>query len=126
VILILDGHVLVWAATARARLSSGAIRALADRANRVFVSVVTAYELEFKRSRDPLLSALPANLDEAVTGQSFEWLALSAAHAALAGRLPRHHGDPFDRLIIAQAFELGAAVVGADRAFPPYGVPMIW
>jgi PIN domain nuclease of toxin-antitoxin system len=126
VIVILDTHVLVWSATDTARLSARATDAITDRSNRVLVSAISAYELELKRLRDPTLSGLPINLDEAVIGQGFEWLPLSHDQAAQAGRLPRHHGDPFDRLIIAQAFAEGAGVVTADRWFAAYGVAVIW
>ncbi len=125
-ILLLDSHALVWSAAERDRLSVRATDAITDQSNRVLVSAVTAYELELKRPRDPTLSRLPANLDEAVGGQAFEWLPLSPDQAAQAGRLPRHHGDPFDRLIIAQAFAEGAAVVTADRWFAAYGVAIVW
>jgi PIN domain nuclease of toxin-antitoxin system len=125
-ILILDSHALVWSAAERGRLSARARDAIVDRSNRVLVSAVTAYELELKRGRDRLLSLLPANLDEAVSGQAFEWLPLTPDHAAQAGRLPRHHGDPFDRMIIAQGFAEGAAVVTADRLFTAYGVAIVW
>jgi PIN domain nuclease of toxin-antitoxin system len=125
-ILLLDSHALVWSAVDPGRLSARAMNAITDRSNQVLVSAVTAYELEFKRARDPLLSILPANLDEAVSGQAFEWLSLTPDQASQAGRLPRHHGDPFDRLIIAQAFAEGAAVVTADRWFAAYGVATVW
>ena len=125
-IIILDSHVLVWSATDTARLSARAKDAITDRSNRVLVSAVSAYELELKRPRDPTLSDLPTNLDEAVIGQGFDWLPLSHDQAAQAGRLPRHHGDPFDRLIIAQAFAEGAGVATADRWFAAYGVAVIW
>ncbi len=87
---------------------------------------ITAYELELTRLRDPLLALLPDDLDDAVRGQNFEWLAATSEHASEAGRLPRLHGDPFDRTIIAQAFVEGAGVVSADRWFTGYGVPLPW
>jgi PIN domain nuclease of toxin-antitoxin system len=126
VILILDSHALVWSAADPGSLSDRAGEAITDRSNRVLVSAVTAYELEFKRPRDAFLAALPANLDDAVRGQAFDWLPISWEHAAQAGRLPRHHRDPFDRLIIAQALVEGAAIVTADRQFRQYGVATVW
>jgi PIN domain nuclease of toxin-antitoxin system len=124
--LILDSHVLVWAALDPDLLSAKAQDAIIDRSNRAMVSVVTAYELEFKRPRDPLLAHLPANLDDVVRELFYDWLPLTSDQASQAGRLPRHHGDPFDRLIIAQAFAEGAAVVTADRWFAAYGVAVVW
>jgi PIN domain nuclease of toxin-antitoxin system len=123
---LIDSHVLVWTATGQGGLPARVMDALADLSNQVLVSVATAYELEFKRSRDPIIAQLPGDLDEAVSGQSFAWLSITQQHATSAGRLPRLHGDPFDRIIIAQAFAEGAAVVSADTWFPAYGVPVVW
>jgi PIN domain nuclease of toxin-antitoxin system len=124
--LLIDSHALVWSATERSSLSVRAREAIADRSNLVLVSAVAAYELELKRLRDPLLAGLPDNLDDAVRGQNFEWLDVTPEHASEAAKLPRLHGDPFDRIIIAQAFVEGAAIVSADRWFPGYGAPLLW
>ncbi len=124
--LLIDSHVLVWSATKPTELSTRVRDLLADAANEIWVSAVTAYELEFKRARDPLIAQLPADLDEAVTGQRFGWLPVNHAHAIAAGRLPRLHGDPFDRIIIAQAFAENASVISRDRWFDAYGLSLIW
>ncbi len=124
--LLIDSHALVWSATEQSSLGSRAREAITDPSNQVLVSAITAYEPELKRVRDPLLARLPDNLDEAVRAQNFEWLAVTAEHASEAGKLPRLHGDPFDRIIIAQAFVEGAVIVSADRWFPGYGVPLLW
>lgn len=50
---------------------------------------------------------------------------MTAAHGIAAGRLPRHHGDPFDRMLIAQALEESLTLVSGDGAFAPYGVPLL-
>ncbi len=124
--LLIDSHALVWSATDRSSLSIRAREAITDPSNQVIVSAITAYELELKRLRDPLLAELPDDLDDAVTGQNFEWLQVTAKHASEAAKLPRLHGDPFDRIIVAQAFAEQAVVVSADRWFPGYGVPLLW
>jgi len=124
--LLIDSHALVWSATERSSLGMMAREAITDPSNQVLVSAITAYELELKRLRDPLLARLPDDLDAAVRGQGFEWLAVMPEHASEAAKLPRLHGDPFDRIIIAQAFVEGAVVVSADRWFPGYGVPLLW
>lgn len=56
----------------------------------------------------------------------FTELPVTLKHAEEFGRLPRHHGDPFDRLLVAQARVEGATIVTHDRAFEAYGVPLIW
>jgi PIN domain nuclease of toxin-antitoxin system len=124
--LLIDSHVLIWSATGRDGISAKAQDAIADRSNKVLVSAATAYEIEFKRPRDALIALLPSDLDEAVSGQAFQWLAISHGHAQAAGRLPRLHGDPFDRIIVAQAMAEGATVVTIDKWFPAYGVPVLW
>jgi PIN domain nuclease of toxin-antitoxin system len=51
---------------------------------------------------------------------------LTLRHTEELERLPMHHGDPHDRLLVAQARVEGATIVTHDRAFEPYGVPVIW
>jgi PIN domain nuclease of toxin-antitoxin system len=124
--LLLDSHAFVWSAIDRSRLSARVRDLIADRENEVFVSAATAYELELKRSRDTELARLPHELNEAVEAQSFVWLPIEHTHAASAGRLPRLHGDPFDRIIIAQAISERATVISLDRWFAAYGLPVTW
>lgn len=50
---------------------------------------------------------------------------ISVAHAAAAGHLPRHHEDPFDRMLIAQALAEGLTVVTRDKRFDDYGIPLL-
>ena len=53
-------------------------------------------------------------------------LPVSIEHAAAVERLPRHHGDPFDRMLIAQATIEGATLVSGDEAMRAYDVPILW
>ncbi len=124
--LLLDTHAFIWAVAASRRLSGKARDLLSDRQNQVLVSSASAYEIEFKRPRSAELAGLPADLDEAVRGLDFEWLSISHDHAMAAGRLPRLHGDPFDRIIVAQALLEQATVVTCDGLLGPYGAPVIW
>jgi PIN domain nuclease of toxin-antitoxin system len=55
----------------------------------------------------------------------FEVLPIQPAHGIVAGRLPRHHRDPFDRMLIAQALAEELTIVSADRAFVRYDVPVL-
>jgi PIN domain nuclease of toxin-antitoxin system len=52
-------------------------------------------------------------------------LPISLADAERAGRLPPHHRDPFDRMLVAQAMRLDAVIVTRDSAFEPYGVNVL-
>jgi PIN domain nuclease of toxin-antitoxin system len=84
------------------RLSARATEAIADGANEVLVSAASAYEIEFKRTRDADLAALPPDLEAVMRALDFTWLPIQHGHAIAAGCLPRVTGDPFDRLIVAR------------------------
>jgi PIN domain nuclease of toxin-antitoxin system len=89
----------------------------------VFVSVASAWELAIKASLGRL--RMPPNLEEALDRKGYQRLGISFAHAAVAGALPRHHGDPFDRMLIAQAQSEGLTLVTRDRVFSAYGIPVL-
>ena len=124
--LILDTHAFVWAISQSRLLSKRAASLISDPNHRVWVSAVSAYEIEFKRQRDAMLASLPTDLDEAVRLQDFEWLSVSHDHAVAAGRLPRLHGDPFDRLLAAQALCERASLVTRDPMVAAYGSVIAW
>jgi PIN domain nuclease of toxin-antitoxin system len=124
--LLLDTHVLVWAASDPGRLSRRCRDLIEDPDNDRLVSVASAYEIEFKRERDPQLARLPSDLDDLRPSLLFDWLWIDDGHAKRAGQLPRHHGDPWDRLLVAQALTERLAVVSIDRALANYGARVEW
>ncbi len=124
--LLLDTHAFVWAIAKSHLLSPRAASLISDGANVVLVSAVSAYEIEFKRRRDPVLADLPADLDEIIRLQRFQWLPLQASHAMAAGRLPRLHGDPFDRMLAAQALVEQATLLTRDPLVAAYGAVTAW
>ncbi len=124
--LLVDTHVVIWATVAPERLSARAREAIEALDNDLVVSAATAYELEFKRERDPVIGRMPLDLERLFASLGFTWLAVTAAHASTAGRLPRHHGDPIDRILVAQALAEGMALLSADRRLPAYGAEVIW
>jgi PIN domain nuclease of toxin-antitoxin system len=62
----------------------------------------------------------------AVEASGFVELPITFRHTAHGGGLPPHHTDPFDRILVAQSVTDGLTLVTRDRAFAPYGVPVIW
>jgi PIN domain nuclease of toxin-antitoxin system len=124
--LLLDTHAFIWTLAQSDRLSMRVAGLVRDRANTVLVSAACAYEIEFKRSRSPELALLPADLGAAVIVMDFDWLPITPTHATIAGRLPRLHGDPFDRLLVAQALQEQATLVTRDPLIAPYGAPVVW
>lgn len=122
-ILLLDAHTLVWWAEDRATLSDGARRAIADPANAVLVSAASVWELSIKQGIGKL--RLTMDLESEIEAAGFSGLPITIADAMTAGALPLHHGDPFDRMLVAQANRLDAVLVTRDRAFAAYDVKVL-
>ncbi|MGN6190296.1 MAG: type II toxin-antitoxin system VapC family toxin [Conexibacter sp.] len=121
--LLLDSHVVLWLITsAPGRLSDG-VEALVDEANDALVSAISVWELEIKRLKGQLDA--PPDLLDLIEGAGFRLLNLTPDNALDAARLPRHHGDPFDRLLVAQAQGEAATLVTADDALAAYDVPIM-
>jgi PIN domain nuclease of toxin-antitoxin system len=89
----------------------------------VFVSAATIWEIEIKRALDRLKA--PQDTATLVDDSGFERLAIDFEHAREAGRLPLLHGDPFDRMLIAQARLEGMTLVTADETIRRYAVPVL-
>jgi PIN domain nuclease of toxin-antitoxin system len=124
--LLLDTHAFVWSTTRPAELSPAVMAILLDPQSEIFVSAVSAYEIEYKRDRDPLLQLMPSELDEAVQAQGMAWLPVSERHAASAARLAPHHRDPWDRILVAQALLEELHLGTIDGKLSAYGVPTVW
>jgi PIN domain nuclease of toxin-antitoxin system len=120
--LLLDTHVLMWWADGQ-RIGSDATAAIASPDNAVFVSAVSIWEAEIKIAIQKL--RLDFDLESASLEHGFEPLAITFAHASTAGRLPLHHRDPWDRMLVAQAQLEGLTLVSRDPAFRPYRVPLL-
>ncbi len=126
VTFLLDTHVLLWILTAPDRID-GAVRAqLEDRANVLLVSAVSALEIATKIRVGKLFAqGLVESWDERVAGIGAEQLAVSSAHARLAGSMPWAHRDPFDRLLVAQATLEVASLVTVDDSMRGLPAPRI-
>lgn len=121
--LLLDTHSLLWWVARSSRLGSAATSAIAAAENDVFVSPVSVYEIGIKRTIGKLRA--PDDLETQLTRHAFAQLPISHRHAAVAGDLPLHHRDPFDRLLVAQARCEGLTLVTADRKLAVYEVPIL-
>ncbi len=119
--LLLDTHVLLWWASG-VGLDDGAIDVISDTDNLVFVSAASIWEISIKQALGKL--SVDGDLD-AMAAEDFETLDIGFAHARLAGELPVHHRDPFDRILIAQAKVEGLTIMTRDREFSSYSVPLI-
>ena len=121
--LLLDTHVFLWWREANHRIGEGECRAIAQ-ADAVHVSAASAWEVAIKVALGKL--EIPGPLERAVEESQFEQLPITFAHASAVTGLAPHHGDPFDRMLVAQALVEHLTIVTHDRRFEPYGVPVIW
>jgi PIN domain nuclease of toxin-antitoxin system len=104
-------------------LTDQARDAIADPENLVMVSAASAWEISIKKALGKLTA--PDDLERQVSESGFTALPISIAHGLAAGHLPRHHDDPFDRMLIAQAVREGLTIVAHDKHFSDYNVALL-
>jgi PIN domain nuclease of toxin-antitoxin system len=125
--LLLDTHVFIWMHGDPDRLSSRARKLLVDADAELHLSVVVAWELGIKLARERL--TLPEPLDEYVMSRAqrsrMSWLSIGLTHVLEAVALPLHHGDPFDRMLVAQARAEGLTLLTADPWIARYDVEIV-
>jgi PIN domain nuclease of toxin-antitoxin system len=126
--LLLDTHALLWWLFDDPKLSATARAAIADTSNIVLVSAASAWEITTKHRKGRLPDAgdVPQRLTAYLAKARFAPLAITVEHAMAAGALPGPHGDPFDRMLMAQAMAEDMPIVTTDRVFRDYGARVIW
>lgn len=121
--LLLDTNIFLWWQWQDRRLPLVAREAIENRVNEITVSAGTIWEICIKRQIGKL--DFDGSPIRACTEAGFRLIDMTPAHCEAAGNLPRHHGDPFDRMLIAQAGLEGLILVTQDRQFLLYGVPVL-
>jgi len=121
--LLLDTHTLLWWLSDDASLSETARTSISAPDADVAVSAASAWEIAIKRALGKL--AAPDDLESQLSRHRFTPLGITVAHALLAGSLPRHHDDPFDRMLVAQARMERMTLVTRDARIGLYGVPVL-
>ena len=121
--LLLDTHVLLWALHAPERLTAESRAMITDGSNEVFFSAASVWELAIKSSRGKL--DLDPGFPKAAEQTRFTEIPIRISHAWMVRDLPPIHGDPFDRLLIAQAQMERLTLVTRDRLFAQYGLLVI-
>ena len=126
--LLLDTHAFLWWINDDPALSRRARAAMGDPANECLLSMASAWEMAIKISlgKLELEGSLERFLPEQIATNGFAMLPIDLRHVSRVTRLPFHHRDPFDRLLVAQALVEGLAVVTADATFVKYGVRRTW
>jgi PIN domain nuclease of toxin-antitoxin system len=118
--LLLDTHVLLWALGDPGELKDEARSAIVDPDNEVLVSAASTWEIAIKGALGKLRA--PDDLSHHIAAAHFEELPITIEHTLTAGALPRHHADPFDRLLVAQAQLEGVALLTRDERLELYDV----
>ena len=120
--LLLDSHAFLWFVNDDPRLSRTAREAIEDARNDVLFSVVSVWELSIKArlGRLALKPSVVGFFESQARKNDFTLLPIELRHLAPVSTLPLHHGDPFDRLLIAQALVEGLPLVSGDAAFDAY------
>lgn len=121
---LLDTHALLWWLRDDDALSGSARALIADPETAPLASSVSVWEIAIKSARGKL--EVHDELLDAIVDDGFTWLPVSPQHAWAVRTLPHHHGDPFDRLLIAQALAEGIPLVSNDPQLDAYGIERFW
>ncbi len=127
-IVLLDTHALLWATHFPEKLSRRALQMIADEAVEVQVSAASAWEIATKVriGRMPEAARFESHFLERVSDAGYTLRSVTVEDGLRAGRLVGTHGDPFDRMIAAQALAEDIPVIGVDEKLEQFGVRRIW
>lgn len=119
--LLLDTHILLWAAGEPERLPASAKALIEDPDNHLLFSPASLWEVAIKRSLErPDFQVDPRLLRRGLLDNGYDELAITSEHAVSIDRLPALHKDPFDRILVAQALVEGVTLVTADEKMKGY------
>ena len=121
--ILADSHVLLWWLENPRRIALPARAAIADPANAVYFSAASIWEIGLKVGKGTL--RIDGDFVALLAADGFEPLSITTAHVARTLTLPAHHGDPFDRLLIAQALTEGLVLATHDALIAHYDVPLL-
>ncbi len=126
--VLLDTHTLIWAKISPSSLSRQVAEIMADPLNEIFVSAATAWEIATKvrLGKIPGADSLERDFLETMEDSGYTLLPIEAESALRAGRLVADHGDPFDRMIAAQALAMDILVLSTDTKLDLFGVRRLW
>ena len=124
--LLLDTHLLLWAAGQPAKLSRKARTLIEKEENALYFSAASLWEVTIKRTLNrPDFRADPRLLRRSLLDNGYTEMPISSEHAVFVGSLPPLHKDPFDRILIAQASVEGVTLLTADEMLTAYSGPIM-
>lgn len=123
--LLLDTHLLLWAAGPSPRLSRQARRLIEDPDNELVVSIASLWEIAIKSGLGrPNFRIDAALFRRNLLNNSYQELAVTGEHAVAVANLPPLHRDPFDRLLVAQSLVEGITLLTSDPQVAQYPAPV--
>ena len=125
---LLDTHALLWLITGDKRLSETARKIFLDQENRLFFSIAGFWEICIKMSlgKLSLKSQWIETIRDEMKANTIQWLPIEMLHCAELTKLPFHHRDPFDRMLIAQAMVEDMLLLSRDSRLSDYEITRIW
>ena len=126
--ILADTHAFLWFVTDALQLSAKAKTLLEAQDTERFFSIASVWEIAIKTSLGKLTLRKPLEefLSEQLAANRFTLLNISAEHAFRVARLPLHHRDPFDRMLVAQSLVENLPLVSSDDALDAYGIKRLW
>jgi PIN domain nuclease of toxin-antitoxin system len=126
--VLLDTHTLIWAKISPRSLSRQVAKIMADPLNEILVSAATAWEIATKvrLGKLPGVESLERDFLKTMEDSGYTLLPIEAESALRAGRLIADHGDPFDRIIAAQALAMDIPVLSKDPKLDVFGIRRLW
>ena len=123
---LLDSHLLLWIAEESPRLPTDAVKIISDEANVMVFSAASLWEIAVKASlRRSDFVVNPLELRADLLANNFTELPVIGPHAVAVYGIPPKHGDPFDRLLLAQAIHEGMTLLTTDKVLSEYGSPVL-
>jgi len=125
---LIDARTLIWAVDDPSKLGPQAVVELKNPANQLLLSAGTIWELSIKVGQKKLMLSQPYRqwMTKAIADLGLSILPITVEYADVQAGLPPHHGDPFDRLLVAQAIVEGVPIVSIDAQLDAYWITRIW
>ncbi|MEO6983434.1 MAG: type II toxin-antitoxin system VapC family toxin [Edaphobacter sp.] len=126
--VLVDTHTFLWALLDDHRLTPKAKQLLRSDQHELVFSLVSLWEIAIKIKTGKLntIGSSVAYIRDEMNAYGMELLPIRYEHILQLEMLPHHHGDPFDRLLIAQATTESLPILTGDKVFKEYGVKLIW
>ena len=126
--ILLDTHAFLWLITDNDRLSETARQTFLNSENRLFFSAASYWEICIKMSlgKISLKTGWFQTIQDEMEINAIQWLPVEMPHCAEVTKLPFHHRDPFDRMLIAQAITEDMQLLSRNNRLSAYAIKLIW